>query len=103
MATFGALQPAIRDIVSHGGLVPGGMIPFRYMIFLWQSFVAVAVEIVIVVGAMWLAIPPAGRGKMARDLGIVLEPVGYENTKTRNQSLLRAFVRSWQPEDTQLK
>src|SRR5207342_2769159 len=58
MATSGALQPAIRNIVSHGGLVPGGMIPFRHTIFLWQSFVAVAVEIVIVVGAMWLATPP---------------------------------------------
>src|SRR4051795_7796050 len=45
MATPGALQPAIRDIVSRGGLVPGGLIPFSHTIFLWQSFVAVAVEI----------------------------------------------------------
>jgi short-chain fatty acids transporter len=55
MATSGALQPAIRDIVSHGGMVPGGMIPFRHTIFLWQSFAAVGVEIVVVVGVMWLA------------------------------------------------
>ena len=74
MATPGALQPAIRDIVSHGGLVPGGLIPFRHTIFLWQSFVAVAVEIAVVVGVMWLATPPAGRGKTARDLGIDLGP-----------------------------
>jgi short-chain fatty acids transporter len=72
MATPGALQPQIRDIVAHGGLVAGGLIPFRHTIFLWQSFVAVAVEIVVVVGVMWLATPPAGRGKTARDLGIDL-------------------------------
>ena len=46
-------------------MVPGGMIPFRHTIFLWQSFAAVAVEIVVVVGVMWLATPPAGRGKTA--------------------------------------
>ena len=74
MATSGALQPAIRDIVSHGGMVPGGMIPFRHTIFLWQSFAAVGVEIVVVVGVMWLATPPAGRGRTAADLGIDLSP-----------------------------
>jgi short-chain fatty acids transporter len=74
MATSGALQPAIRDIVSHGGLVAGGMIPFRHTIFLWQSFAAVGVEIVVVVGVMWLATPPAGRGRTAADLGIDLSP-----------------------------
>src|SRR5580765_887450 len=72
MATSGALQPAIRDIVSHGGMIPGGMIPFRHTIFLWQSFAAVAVEMVVVVGVMWLATPPAGRGKTAAHLGIDL-------------------------------
>ncbi len=63
MATPGALQPQIRDIVAHGGLVAGGLIPFRHTIFLWQSFVAVAVEIVVVVGVMYFATPPAGRGQ----------------------------------------
>ncbi|MGH9143878.1 MAG: TIGR00366 family protein, partial [Vicinamibacterales bacterium] len=74
MATPGALQPAIRDIVSRGGGVPGGLIPFRHTIFLWQSFAAVAVEIVVVVGVMYFATPPAGRGRTARDLGIRLDP-----------------------------
>ena len=41
MATPGALQPQIRDIVAAGGLVPGGIIPFRDTIFLWQTFVSV--------------------------------------------------------------
>ena len=72
MASPGALQPQIRDIVAHGGLVAGGLIPFRHTIFLWQSAVAVAVEIVVVVGVMWLATPPAGRARTANDLGIDL-------------------------------
>ena len=69
MATPGALQPQIRDIVAHGGVVAGGIIPFRHTIFLWQSFVAVAVEIVVVVVVMWLATPPAGRGRTERAQG----------------------------------
>lgn len=73
MATPGALQPQIRDIVSHGGLVAGGLIPFRNTIFLWQSLVSVPIEIAIVTLVMWLATPPAGRGKTAKDLGIALE------------------------------
>ena len=48
MATPGALQPQIRDIVANGGVVPGGIIPFRHTIFLWQSLVSVVVEIVVV-------------------------------------------------------
>jgi short-chain fatty acids transporter len=80
MATPGALQPAIRDIVAHGGLVSGGLIPFRHTIFLWQSFVAVAVELVVVVGVMWLATPTAGRGKTAKDLGVALN----DEPRTKN-------------------
>lgn len=72
MATPGALQPQIRDIVSNNGMVAGGLIPFQHTIFLWQSFVSVIVEIVIVTAVMWLVTPPAGRGKTARDLGIEL-------------------------------
>ena len=33
MATSGALQPQIREIVARGGLVPGGLIPFSHTIF----------------------------------------------------------------------
>jgi short-chain fatty acids transporter len=81
MATPGALQPQIRDIVAHGGLVAGGLIPFRHTIFLWQSFVAVAVEIAVVVGVMWLATPPAGRGRTAKDLGIDLGEFRIQNSE----------------------
>jgi short-chain fatty acids transporter len=72
MATPGALQPQIRDIVAHGGVVPGGIIGFTHTIFMWQSFAAVLVETVVVTGVMWLATPAAGEGKTARDLGIDL-------------------------------
>jgi short-chain fatty acids transporter len=72
MATPGALQPQIREIVAHNGAVPGGIIPFSHTIFLWQSLLSVVVEIVVVTAVMWLVTPPAGRGKTARDLGIAL-------------------------------
>jgi short-chain fatty acids transporter len=72
MATAGALQPPIREIISNGGVVPDGIITFRHTIFLWQSLVSVAVEAIVVIAVMWLATPPAGRGRTARDLGIDL-------------------------------
>jgi short-chain fatty acids transporter len=72
MATVGALQPQIRDIVAHGGLVPGGIIGFSHTIFLWQSLLSVVVEMVVVVTVMWLAAPPAGTGRTARELGVEL-------------------------------
>ncbi len=71
MATPGALPPTIRDIVA-GSVLPGGIIPFRDTIFLWQSLVSVAVEIVVVTLVMWLATPPARRARTAADLGIDL-------------------------------
>jgi short-chain fatty acids transporter len=73
MATPGALQPQIREIVAHGDIVPGGIIPFRHTIFLWQSIVAVLVEVVVVTAVMWLATPPRGAGRTAHDLGISLD------------------------------
>src|SRR5262245_19257129 len=73
MATPGALPPQIRDIVAHGGVVPGGLIPFRHTIFLWQSIVSVLVEVVVVTTVMWLATPPRGAGRTAHDLGISLD------------------------------
>ena len=92
MATPGALQPQIRDIVAHGSLVAGGIIPFRHTIFLWQSFVAVAVEMVVVVGVMWLATPPAGKGKTARDLGIDL---GSPEVRTQNLEVRTFTPGAW--------
>ena len=88
MATPGALQPQIRDIVARGGLVPGGIISFRHTIFLWQSLVSVAVEMAVVTFVMWLATPPAGRGRTARDLGIDLgRPPDHASEKTALKAL----------------
>ena len=72
MATPGALQPQIRDIVAAGGIVPGGIIPFSDTIFLWQSFVSVAIEMIVVTLVMWLATPPAAKAKTAAMLGVEL-------------------------------
>src|SRR5206468_8875897 len=66
MATPGALQPQIREIVAHGGLVPGGILPFRHTIFLWQSIASVIVELAIVTTVMWLATPPRHAARTAR-------------------------------------
>jgi len=100
MATPGALQPQIRDIVANGGLVPGGIITFRHTIFLWQSLVAVLVEIVAVTTVMWLATPAAGEGRTARDLGIDLEPAAIDREEDAapampGQRLERSPLLSW--------
>lgn len=73
MASPGALQPRIRDIVAADGLVPDGIVALTHTIFLWQSLLSVLVEIVLVVTVMWLAAPPASRARTARDLGIALD------------------------------
>ena len=73
MATPGALQPQIREIVARGGIVPDGIIGFGDTIFLWQSLVSVVVEIIVVALVMWFATPPPSRARTARDLGINLD------------------------------
>jgi len=73
MATPGALQPQIREIVAANGVVPGGLIPFEHTIFLWQSFASVIIEIIIVVSVMWLATPPRAKAKTAAMLGVALD------------------------------
>ncbi len=86
MATPGALQPQIREIVAHGGVVPGGIITFSHTIFLWQSIVSVIVEVLVVTTVMWLATPPAGLGKTASDLGIDLDEPRTSNVEPRTSN-----------------
>jgi short-chain fatty acids transporter len=100
MATPGALQPQIREIVAHNGAVPGGIIPFSHTIFLWQSLASVVVEIVVVTAVMWLVTPPAGRGKTAHDLGIALgqaeiEPSAPLAKPTPGQWLEHSPILNW--------
>jgi short-chain fatty acids transporter len=72
MATRGALQPQIREIVAHGGVVPGGLVTFGHTIFLWQSLLSVAIEVAVVTLVMWLATPGASHARSAQDLGVSL-------------------------------
>ncbi len=95
MATPGALQPQIRDIVSRGGLIAGGLIPFRHTIFLWQSFVAIAVETVVVVAVMYFATPPAARARTAKDLGIDLNEFRIQNSEVRILTPGQRLEHSW--------
>ncbi len=83
MATPGALQPQIRDIVAAGGLVPGGIIPFRHTIFLWQSFASVAIEIVVVTMVMWLATPPASKARPPGYWASSSAPMNFANRASR--------------------
>jgi short-chain fatty acids transporter len=72
MASPGALQPKIRDIVARGGIIPDGIISFQHTIFLWQSLTSVVIEVALVTFVMWLVTPPAGRARTAAVLGIEL-------------------------------
>ena len=78
MATPGALQPKIRDIVAAGGVVPGGIIPLRDTIFTWQSLASVAIEIALVAAVVAAYTPPAEQARTAAALGVKLEPVAVE-------------------------
>ncbi|MBI5480376.1 MAG: short-chain fatty acid transporter [Deltaproteobacteria bacterium] len=75
MCTPGALPPAIRDVVARGGVVEGGLIPLRHTIFLWQSLLAVAVEILVVTLVVCWFTPSAARARSAASLGVDLGPV----------------------------
>jgi short-chain fatty acids transporter len=100
MATPGALQPQIRDIVAGGGVVPGGFIGFDHTIFLWQSLASVSVEIVIVTVVMWFATPFWSRDHTAEAMGIDLvtgSPSRREaaETYTPGQWLERSPLLAW--------
>jgi short-chain fatty acids transporter len=73
MASPAMLQnPAVREAVAHGGLVPGGVIPLTRTIFLWQSIASVMVEIAVVASVVWMFTPSPSRAKSAAALGIDL-------------------------------
>lgn len=79
MATPSSLQPAIRTIVAGpGNVVPDGVIPLTSTIFLWQSLLCVAIELVVVTALMYFAAPGEGRGKTAAMLGVELGPSPLE-------------------------
>lgn len=98
MATPSALQPAIRTIVAGDGVVPNGIIPLTHTIFLWQSFVSVIVEIVVVTVVVYLAAPNESRSKNAEALGISIErdsaEPAVEGAKTKGEWLEHSPVLS---------
>ncbi|HRI51739.1 MAG TPA: TIGR00366 family protein [Pseudomonadota bacterium] len=84
MATPGTLSESLRRIVDWGGeagsaAVPAwnrwgsGVIPLSQTIFLWQSLLAVGVELVLVTVLMWRAAPRGEQAVTAAALGISLE------------------------------
>lgn len=85
MATPGTLPESLRRIVDWGGeagaaaAVPAwnrwgsGVIPLSQTIFLWQSLLAVGVELVLVTLLMWRAAPSGEQAVTAAALGISLE------------------------------
>jgi short-chain fatty acids transporter len=75
MATPGALQPRIRDIVAAGGVVPDGLIPLRNTIFTWQSLLSVAVEIAVVCAVVAAYTPSAKHARTPASLGVRLDPI----------------------------
>jgi short-chain fatty acids transporter len=74
MATPGALPPAVRAVVAQGGVVRDGIIGFQHTIFLWQSLLSVAIELVIVTLVTALAAPREEHARDAAALGIALDP-----------------------------
>lgn len=72
MASAASMQPAIRDVVRGGGVIPDGVIPLSKTIFLWQSLASVLIELVVVTLLMYFATPTDHRAKTAQDLGVSL-------------------------------
>lgn len=80
MATPTGMQPQVREIVAHGGLVPGGVVSFAHTIFIWQNLALVGAEVMTATLVMWLATPPPNATRTARDLGVDLHdaPAGAD-------------------------
>jgi short-chain fatty acids transporter len=81
MATRGALQPNIRQIVEAGGLIPNGMIHLGQTVFLWQSIFSVIVEIVMICALVYAYTPSGSRAVTAKDLGIRFDTEIEESLK----------------------
>jgi short-chain fatty acids transporter len=86
MATPGAVQPKILDIVAARGIVPGGIIPLYATIFTWQSLASVAVEIALVSLVVWSYTPSGEHARTAAQLGVRLDPIVVEN-EPRDESM----------------
>jgi short-chain fatty acids transporter len=80
MATASAMPARVREIIAGpGGAIPGGVVDFRHTIFLWQSLLSVAVELVIVTLVMFLAAPTGTAARDAEALGVSLPAFGGDD------------------------
>ncbi len=68
MASADSMPKALADLVEKP-------IPLTDTIFLWQSLLCVAIEIVVVAGVVWAYAPTGARARSAASLGIDLGPV----------------------------
>ncbi len=74
MATATSLPPSIRAIVAGpGDAVPGGIVGLTDTIFLWQSLLSVAVELLLVTAVMYFAAPTGERARNAAAVGVELD------------------------------
>lgn len=106
MATPGALPAALQRIVEYGTATTApattgaawarwgsGVIPLSHTIFLWQSLLAVAIEIVVVTAIMWWAAPGSAQAVPAQQLGISLAPDAEPAPAAVDTSALRPAER----------
>jgi short-chain fatty acids transporter len=59
-------------------VVPGGVIPLTHTIFLWQSLLSVAVEVVVVTALMFAIAPSAECARTAQSMGLALSAPSEE-------------------------
>lgn len=86
-ATPEALPARIREIIAAQGIIPGGVVNFSHTIFLWQSLVSVAIELMVVTAVMVLITPRANNARDAASLGIDLgAPVNEDPTSGRSMT-----------------
>ncbi|OFZ18838.1 MAG: hypothetical protein A2X94_01010 [Bdellovibrionales bacterium GWB1_55_8] len=78
MSTANALQPAIQAVVARGGLIPSGLIGLQHTVFLWQSLLTVAIEIILVGVVVWFYTPVGAKCKNAAALQIKFGQFNHE-------------------------
>ena len=74
---------AIRAIVAGDGAIPGGIITFSHTIFLWQCFVSVAIEIVVVTARRVARRAVERAARDAASLGISLDDARRRRRRRR--------------------
>lgn len=85
MSTASAVPHFLSVVVSHGNVIPSGLIPLNYTIFLWQSFLCVAIEIIIVCFVMFLITPRGSNIKPPAAYGVDLSTQAAKSTTPKQK------------------